>query len=176
MSGEWSQTPLIPPETQVQVWTRILLHSFDPATHVTARMAPRAKQESGTPQKEHAVLSKHHNLQLLVTMNVLNVGPKGPQSLENNKNRHVDSFLCVYVFSLHTYIHTGNSFCTMQTRLPISGLFLIPASSGCCCLQFVAQWPWGHGFDSRCLRSACLKCLWARCWSPDLTWSCICFV
>lgn len=55
MSGEWSQTPLIPPERQVQIRTGILLRSFDPASPVTARMAPRAKEESGTPQTEDAV-------------------------------------------------------------------------------------------------------------------------
>lgn len=125
MSGEWSQTPLIPPERQVQVRTRILLRSFDPATHVTARMAPRAKEESGIPQKEDAVLSKHHNLQLLVTRNILNVWLKGPQFLENNKNRHVDSFLCIYVFSLYTYrkfiLHNANTSSHFRT-LPYSCL------------------------------------------------------
>lgn len=124
MSGEWSQTPLIPPERQVQVRTRILLRSFDPATHVTARMAPRAKEETGTPQKEDAVLS-NHNLQLLVTMNILNVWLKGPQPLENNKNRHVDSFLCIYVISLYTYrkfiLHNANMSSHFRT-LPYSCL------------------------------------------------------
>lgn len=51
MSGECSQTPLIPPERRVQLRTGILLHSFDPATHVTALLAPRAKQVSATPPR-----------------------------------------------------------------------------------------------------------------------------
>lgn len=50
---------------------------------------------------------------------------RGPQSLENNKNRHVDSFLCVYVFSLHTYrkfnLHNANTSSHLRT-LPYSCL------------------------------------------------------